>query len=512
MGGAETSFGPFVLDRGRSLLLREGKPVPIGQRALALLVALAETDGSVSKQGLLEAGWPGTIVEEGNLTVQIAALRKVLGAREDGSEWIVTVPRVGYRLVRAAASPTTRAGASTPRLPSIAVLPFQNLSSDPEQDYFADGIVESIITGLSRFSSIMVVARNSSFVFRGKPVDVREAARQLGARYVLEGSVQRAGQRLRITAQLVDGDTGGHLWADRYDGATEDVFAVQDRITESVVALVEPRIKLAEIERTRLKPPSSLDAYDLYLQALSIVLSTEPGTNSRAIELIERSLAFDPEFPPALAVAATTEQARFDRGSVGTTEETRRRGLDYAHRALASPGADANTRAQAGLAIIVLGQEYDSGIAALRQAAADNPNSVSVLGCTGVGALRASHLEEAEQYFLRAIQLNPGDVAVQWVLGGMAHIRVVQERFDEAIEWAHRSRAIAVTNPITLWFLIVACAKLGRLEEARRWRAELDALVPGSTLERIRMAQAMRDPRHLEVLIEGLRLAGIPER
>lgn len=198
------SFGPFVLDAGRGLLQRDGKSVAIGQRGRALLEALLDAEGgTVTKADLMDRAWPGTIVEEGNLTVQIAALRKSLGTAPDGQEWIATVPRQGYRLIRPA-SAAREADAVLSAKPALAVLPFANLSGDPDQDWFADGVVEDIITALSRFRSFAAIARNSSFVYKGRAVDIRQVAKELGVRYVLEGSVRRAGDRLRITAQLVE--------------------------------------------------------------------------------------------------------------------------------------------------------------------------------------------------------------------------------------------------------------------------------------------------------------------
>lgn len=502
-----SEFGPFTLTGGS--LRRDGKPVTVGQRALALLDALAAADGPVDKATLIQAAWPDAIVEEGNLTVQIAGLRKALGTRPDGQEWIVTVPRVGYRLVRNVAP---MAAERTDRVPSIAVLPFQNMSSDPEQDYFADGVVEDIITALSRFDSILVTARNSSFVFKGRAVDIRDVAKHLCVRYVLEGSVRRSHNSLRITAQLIDGETGEHLWAEHFDGPLEDVFAMQDKITAGVVALVEPLIQRAEIERTRLKSPTSLGSYDLYLQAMSLALSTEPGANERAAALIERSLAIDPDFPPALAVGASIELARFDRQQAGASEEARRRGLDYAHRALRAEGIDATTRAVAALGVIILGLEYDAGMAALRRAVAENPNSSRVLGYAGVGATRASELEEAERYVTRAIELNPTDFGGQWQYTGMAHIRLSQRRFDDAVAWANKAMALSSSNPITIWFMTAALAHLGRRDEAVHWRKRLEEVLPSCTLATIRVGQSMRNPEHLEVIIDGLRLAGVRER
>ena len=252
------------------------------------------------------------------------------------------------------------------------MLPFHNLSGDATQDYFADGIVDDLITALSRFKTFAVISRNSSFVYKGRAVDIREIGRELGVRYVLEGSIRRSGDQLRVTAQLVDAATGGHLWAQNYDGALEAVFDMQDRITESVVSIVEPMVKRAEIERTRLKPPTSLDAYDLYLKAMALVLTSDPGATMRAVELIERSLALDPNFPPAIAMAALSYTSGYDRQVPGATEEHRRKGLEYSRAALTIGGADANTRVTGAAGVIMVGGEYDSGIAAIRQATAEN--------------------------------------------------------------------------------------------------------------------------------------------
>lgn len=504
------TFGPFAFNRGKGTLTREGKHVALGGRSSALLMALLDAEGSVvSKVDLMERVWPGTSVEEGNLTVQVAALRKALGQRADNSDWIVTVARTGYRLWTEDAAPPREAASP---LPSLAVLPFHNLSGDAAQDYFADGIVDDLITALSRFKTFAVISRNSSFVYKGRAVDVREIGRELGIRYVLEGSIRRSGNRLRVTAQLVDAATAAHLWAQNYDGALEDVFDMQDRITESVVSIVEPMVKRAEIERTRSKPPTSLDAYDLYLRAMGLVLATEPDSTLRAIELIERSLALDPNFLPAIATATIAHTSLYDQQRPGATEENRRKGLEYARVALAVAGSDANIRVTGGISVIMLGGEYESGLAAIRQAVAENPNSVNVLGYAGVGALWAGEVEEAEGYFLRAVRLNPNDYVSHWTLTRLAHIRIVQGRFEEALDWASRAYAASPSNALTHAILVAANAFLGRLEEAGRWAEALRKVSPETSFASIRRGnQMMRDQRQVEVLIEGLRLAGMPE-
>ena len=264
-------LGPFRLDAETDTLFRGSEPVSLGHRAVALLRVLVEQRGiPVSKDALMEAAWAGLTVEESNLAVQIAALRRVFGEEPGGENWIETLPRRGYRYVgpastrdqgnvaaasQAANFPMT-AGSSNPTLPdrpSIAVLPFQNISADPEQEYFADGMADEIITALSRFPSLFVIARNSSFTYKGRAVDVKQVARELGVRYVLEGSVRKAGNRVRFIGQLIDATTGGNIWADRFDGALEDVFDLQDQVTAAAIAnalsdrMVEARAAMARL-------------------------------------------------------------------------------------------------------------------------------------------------------------------------------------------------------------------------------------------------------------------------
>src|SRR6185437_7928439 len=244
-------FGPFRLDPVAGILYRGTELTMLGQRAIALLRLLLDKAGApVSKDALVEAGWGGLAVADNNLTVQIAALRRVLAEAPDAESWIETLPRRGYRYVGpavATSSPDAKAAgaASAPALPekpSVAVLPFSNLSGDPEQQYFADGMVDDIITGLARINWLFVIARNSSFAYRGRAVDVKQVGRELGVSYVLEGSVRRAGDRMRVTGQLIEAQTGRHVWAERYDRTLDDVFALQDELTTSVVAAIEPSL------------------------------------------------------------------------------------------------------------------------------------------------------------------------------------------------------------------------------------------------------------------------------
>jgi len=282
------TFGSFRLSAGRHELLAHGQPVLLGSRAIDLLFALVKRQGKVAtKDELMAEVWPGMVVEENNLSVQISALRKVLGEDPEIARCLLTVPGRGYRfvaqIVRVADSPVVPAQSESapgmtvssdgpvklalPDKPSIAVLPFTNMSGDPDQEYFADGMAEEILTALARCSGLFVIARNSSFTYKGRIVDVRQIGSELGVRYLLQGSVRRSGHRLRIASQLVDTASGTHVWADRFDGEPSDVFDLQDRITEKVVSVIEPTLQLAEIARIRHKTPANLNAYDHLLRA-----------------------------------------------------------------------------------------------------------------------------------------------------------------------------------------------------------------------------------------------------
>lgn len=506
MAESRHTFGPFVFDANGGLLQRDGKTVAVGQRGLALLGALCDAAGGVvPKSALMSRVWPGTIVEEGNLTVQVAALRKALGPGPGGQEWIATVPRVGYRLIRAGAGPGA-ADATLPAEPTLAVLPFANLGGDREQDHFADGLVEDLITALSRFRSFAVTARNSSFVYRGRSVDVRQVARELGVRYVLEGSVRRSGDRLRIAAQLIDGTSGSHIWAEKFDGVAADIFDVQDRITESVVALVEPRIQRAEIERSRRERPDSLDAYDLCLRGLQKLDTTHPEENAAAIELFDRAIAIEPGYATALAAAAIGREHRITMGWPPLDADDGRTSVRLARAALAAGGDDAMVLARCGIVLLRLGEEGDQAMRLFDRALEVNPNNVGVLSLAGIGNMIGGSLDNALTIFKRVIRLSPGDTYE--AMTGIAHANLRLRNFDAALDWAERALAENPNYNPAHWMLIAANAHLGRLGEARRALATLQALVPGINLAHF---GGGRHDDVFELMVEGMRLAGMPE-
>ena len=394
--------------------------------------------------------------------------------------------------------------------PSIAVLPFTNMSSDPEQEYFADGMVEDIITALSHFKALFVIARNSSFVYKGRPVDIGQVAKELGVRYVLEGSIRKAGSRVRINAQLIDAATRAHLWAGRFDGAEEDIFDLQDNITENVIGIIEPQIRKAEINRSRRKRPQNLDAYDLYLRALPHVYAMHPDDNSRALEFLIQAIELDPEFAPALAFAAWCYEQRLTRGWNTVREDDSAHALALARAALATGSDDANAVGMAGFVLLMTGREYEAALSAIRRATNLNPNNVLVLAHAGFAYGHAGDLQEAISCFQRARRLSPVDPGAFFFLTGEAHALLLSGRYSECIEFARRSAATYDGWDCTYWYLAAACGHLGWTDEGNKAIAKILSLSPGTTVSRIRNLPIQNETR-LAILLDGLRKAGLPE-
>ena len=486
-------------------LLRDGTPVAIGQRGYALLEALLSADEVVSKSALLEASWPGTIVEEGNLTVQIAALRKALGPREDGSEWIVTVPRVGYRLVRGVRRSRGAAG-----LPMLAVLPFQNLSGDPAQEYFADGIVDELIAALSRFQSFIVISRGSSFARKGQVGDPLQVATSLGVRYVLEGSVRRDDNRLRLVAQLTDGGDGANLWAQRFEGRIDDVFEFQDRITASVAAVVEPQIQRAEVERSRRERPESLAAYDLYLRGVAKLYELTVETNAEAIALLERAITIEPENGVYLGFLAWALEHRISMSWPAYGADDRARCLECAHEAVERASRNASILARCGLAMQLAGEEYEAGLLVARQAVELNPNDGMVLLNAAIAELVGGDLDRSLTLSLRALEIQPDDAHA--TMNAIGNVYMAKGRYAEALEWSTRAITLNRRYVPTHWSMVAGYVKLGRMEEARRAMAELLKLAPGLTVEKFASSSRTLDRSRDEMMVEALRRAGLPER
>jgi len=411
-----------------------------------------------------------------------------------------------------------RPGAGSPDRPpsvpdnaSIAVLPFQNMSDDPDQEYFADGMVEEIITALSRFSWLLVAARNSSFTYKGRAVDVRQAAAELGVRYVLEGSVRKAGQRVRITGQLIDATTGAHIWADRFDGELADIFDLQDDVTASVVGAIEPSLRKAEIERSRRKRPDSLAAYDLFLRALTPLGKLRPEPTAEALEFLNRAIEIDPGYAPALAHAAWCHEQRLLHGWSESPQRDAEMAVQLARQALAIDSGDAAAIAMGGFVVTLVGHDYDHGRAAAYRALDLNPNSATVGWMAGWVMTFAGDPDAALPVFERALRLSPSHPQANFVLNGKAMSHLLLEQPEKAFDCAMKAVALDPEVDVAYYVLTAACGYLGRAEDAAKAIAKLQSLSPGIRVSDFDKRMPFRDRKHMDVLLNGLRKAGLPE-
>jgi TolB-like protein len=395
--------------------------------------------------------------------------------------------------------------------PSIAVLPFTNMSGDPEQEYFVDGMVEDIITALSRFNQLFVIARNSTFTYKGRAVDVRQVAKELGVRYVLEGGVRKAGNRLRITGQLIDAATGGHLWADRFDGGLEDVFDLQDKITAKVVGAIEPTLRKAEIERARRKPIENLDAYDLYLRALPHVYAIRPDENLVAFGLLSKAIDLAPNYALALGHAAWCLTQRVTRGWPPASADDVATATGLARRAAAAGNDDAVALVLAGFVLVAVGRDYGAGLEAARRAVEQNPGSSFVNLMAGSAMVWSDDLENGLILLERAMTLGPLDPSFFMNLVMVAAAELCRGRPERAIELAQRSIALNPNWDSAYWVLAAAYARLDRLEEARTALANFLAQWPGATVTTLRKRLPFRSGPSLDIILDGLRKAGLPE-
>ena len=509
--------GPFRLDAEAEILFRGTEPVGLGQRAVALLRVLVERAGApVSKDALIEAAWPGVVVEEANLTVQIAALRRVLGEQPGGESWIETLPRRGYRYVGPLATEET--GAPVPRTeaapalalpdrPSIAVLPFQNMSGEAEQEYFADGMVEEITTALSRSRDLFVIARNSSFTYKGRAVGVKQVGSELGVRYVLEGSVRRAAGRVRISAQLVEAETGIHLWAERYDRSLDDIFALQDEISMSVVGAIAPSLREAEIARVKRKRPENLAAYDLVLRALPHVYIAMPEEAVKALPFLERALALEAEYAGAHGFLAWCHEILFVRAGLG--HENRDGAIRHARSAITHGRDDATALALGGFVIAMVEHDRVTAFDALQQALALSPSSSFTLFLGGVALAYGGEAERAIDWGERALRLSPFDRLNYCSYHALAIGHFFRGRYEEAAMAGRRAVQSSPSFSISHTLLAAALAKLGRLEEARVVAARVVALQPSYSASGFCSALAL--PTELaEPLAEAWLKAGLP--
>jgi len=410
-------------------------------------------------------------------------------------------PLAGEGRVGAPASGTAPALA-LPDKPSIAVLPFQNMSGDPEQEYFVDGMVEEIITALSRIRWLFVIARNSTFTYKGHAVDVKQVGREMGVRYVLEGSVRKAGNRVRITGQLIDAETGAHLWADRFDGSLEDVFELQDEIATSVAGVIEPALQAAEMRRSAARPTIDLTAYDLYLRALAVFFPISKERLFQALGLFEQAIAIDRRYGPALSWAAVCHLRLVLDGWAEAPETNRRNAVDLARQALEVGENDPDILASAAFVLGQFGEEIGAMIGLVDRALALNPSFARGWYVSGVLRMYVGQPDLAISHIETALRLSPRERMGQPLNAiGMAYF--FKRQFDEAVAKLLLSIQDHPGYPNPYRFLAACYAHMGRLDEARVIIAQLRAITP-LVMGR---AEQFRRPEDRELFLSGLRLA-----
>jgi adenylate cyclase len=543
-------FEEYVLDTARRELRRGGTGLAVEPQVFDLLTYLLQNrERVVSPDDLRAAVWAGRIVSESTLRTRINAARTAIGDDGDQQRLIRTLSRKGFRFVgevreehepvavrateiaHRAAEPTKNTAAA-PRAPadeavptrpdsgshallldrpSVAVLPFANLGG--QQDYFSDGITEDLITELSRFSELLVIARNSTFQFRGKPVDIRQVGRELGARYVLEGSVRSSGERVRITAQLVDATTGAHRWAERFDRELHDVFAVQDEVARAIVAILAAHVNQAETERTLLKPPAAWEAYECYLrgaEAHSLHLSRlTTASLYDARRLLERSIAIDPNYARAYAMLSLTHITAYYEPIDGdyANPAALDRALELAETAVRLDPRLPPAHAALGWALLWK-RRHDAAVAQFERAFALNPNFIDHR--FGLDLIMVGEPARAIEMLEANLRLDPfAPVVFSRGLTGSANYML--GRYAEAVvlltEWASRHPNLQVPH---LW-LASAHAQLGEIEAAKAEAAEVLRINPGFTIEQWKSFVVYKYPKDVEHRVEGMRKAGLPE-
>jgi TolB-like protein/Tfp pilus assembly protein PilF len=521
-------FADHTLDTDRRELRRGGEPIAVEPQVFDLLTYLVQNrERVVSKDDLFASVWGGRIVADSTLASRINAARKAIGDSGEEQKLIRTVARKGIRFVgevrsqqekdepaHAAAPRSGFAEPARPALPpsdrpAIAVLPFVNMSGEPEQDYFSDGISEDIITALSKLRWFFVIARNSSFTYKGKSVHLKQIAEELGVSYVIEGSVRKEGQRVRITAQLIDVTTGSHLWAERYDRDLADVFAVQDEITDAIVAAIEPQVYAAENFRAQRKPPESLDAWDLVMRALSHYWRMTREDNAAAQALLEKAIAIDPNYGQALGVLAVSHTFGVHMGwEDGATS------VPAAQRAaLAAIRADSED-AWAHLAIasvdVNLGR-FDDALAGFELALRLNPNLLLAQGYYGLVLSYCERWEEGADAAYRALRLSPRDPFSAICYGIASYAEFVGRNYDKAMRLAREAVRQRFDFAAGHRALTAAAAMAGEIDVAKAALQELRRVQPNISLAWIASHLnhlPMRDAER-EHYLEGFRRAGL---
>lgn len=513
------AFDDFELDSGKVELRRNGEPVPIEPKVFSLINLLVENQGRVvSKDELIEKIWDGRFVSDAAVSSSISAARKALGDDGKQQKYLKTLHGRGVRFmaeVSQLGGPAEAPIVSEAPGVSIAVLPFDNMSAEREYEYLVDGIVEDITTSLARAGWLFVMSRNSSFAYKGKAIEVKQVGRELGVRYLLEGSIRRSASSLRITAQLIEAETGGHIWADKFDGEIGDVFELQDRITESVVGAIEPGLRRAEMLRTMAKPTSNLDAYDHFLRGLHEMYASTRASLTAAVEFLENAVELDPGYELAKAYLALALAMR-DTPGWGQPEDAGR-ALELARHAIRAAEDNPVTLRTAGYALSYFaekthrasGDDLDIASAALERSLSLHPSSAQALNSYGFIHLWSGRTGEAAACFGRAMEISPRDQEMGYICVGLATAQMILGHDQDALQTALQAIAEMPENGSAHRLLIAALVRLDRLAEARAAAERLLEIIPDTKLADVKPVS--NPPEFAEQFLADLRAAGYPE-
>lgn len=512
-GAQDMTFGPFRLDGRKRSLSRDGNTVSIGGRAFDILSVLAEAAGeTVGKAALLDQVWPGVIVEENNLQVHISALRKALG-----EDWIVTVPGRGYRLVVPVPDPRStqrartgsgEASASAPTdRPSVAVLPFANLSGNPDEEYFSEGLADDIITALARSRSLLVIARNSSFVYKGRSIEVKQIAAELGVRYVVEGSVRRAAGRIRVNVQLIDTESGTHIWAERYDRDLADVFAVQDEITGALTSAINPAVAEAELRRALRKPPENLGAWEAYQRGLWHARKATADDNRQALEFFRRAAELDPTFASPHAMLAYCYGWGFASGGLVPVQDISKVAEQAARRAIELDPDDTTALAALSWLAVCDGRPAD-GLEQAERAIAVAPNDAVAWEAKARVLQFSSRPREALVAYQAALRLSPVGPSTWIMLTGMVISHYFAGDYHATVDAAQRAIRNHPLVPRSYRWLAAALGQLGQQDAARTALGKAIELSPEQFDFYVQSRPPWFRPEDHEHMLAGLRKAG----
>jgi TolB-like protein len=515
--GRRLAFGPFVLNPEAGTLLRKGVPVPIPYRASLLLTAFLNRPGEVlTKSDLIDAAWQGAAVEEGNLAVQIAALRKLLGQPPEGGEWITTVPRVGYRFAMRRDSdseklshdaPDEREEAALARRPSIAVMPFANVGGEKEQEYFADGITEDIITALGRFRWFFVISRNSSFVYKDKSLDPKQIARELGVQYLLEGSVRKSGQAVRISARLVEATTGAQIWAERYDLAVTEVFAIQDEIAERVIGEIEPELLKTESNLAAARHTGNMTAWDLVRRGTWCFHQVTRPTHFQARELFREACRLDPQLPEAHIWRARVSNGLISYGWSDDPSADLQEALQAALRAIYLD--EKNPYAHYALAMASIFSSAEQAILPAEKVVELSPGFALGHFAVGMARLSSGRASDAIGPFQRGLKLSPHDPQNLAWFNLLATAQLIAGDTEGALLTTTRAQAVRPDWPPTLETMACCYAASAKWEDARRCVREMARLKGPSSFSLAALRE--RIPQWRDQMSDLLRKAGWTE-